>query len=165
MARAKAEKEAEAKAEKQRAEKEAAEKLAAKKAEYHRKWQEQQERKKAEAAAAEAKKKSDAEAAARKASLEKEKYGAQVEWGSKIQQHVKRRWHPPPGTKGEEAKVKITISSSGFISDGINIQSCSGNTEFCASVKEAFERSEPLPRPPSKYNFSKSDRTITFNMD
>ena len=95
----------------------------------------------------------------------KAKYGALISWGGKIQQHVKRRWHPPPGTKGEQAKVRITISKSGFISSGIQIKSCSGNTEFCASVKEAFKRSEPLPRPPSKYNLSKRDRTITFKMD
>ena len=82
-----------------------------------------------------------------------------------MQKHVDRRWHPPPGTKGKQAKVRITISNSGFISGGINMKSCSGSPEFCSSVREAFERSEPLPRPPTKYNFSKSDRTITFIMD
>ena len=102
-------------------------------------------------------------AAARRDSREKEKYGIKNEWTSKIKRHVKRRWHPPLGAKGNEAKVKITVSSSGFIADGINIQSCSRNTEFCSSVKEAFERSEPLPKPPS--NFNKSVVTIWFKMN
>ena len=104
-------------------------------------------------------------AAARQESLEKESKGAHDSWGRRIQQHVDRRWHPPPGSKGKEATVKITISNSGFISSGINIISCTGAVEFCSSVEEAFERSEPFPAPPSKYNFSKSDRTIIFKMD
>ena len=102
-------------------------------------------------------------AAARSVSLEREKYGIKNEWTSKIKQHVKRHWHPRLGVKGNSAKVKITVSSSGFIAGGINIQSCSGNTEFCSSVKEAFKRSEPLPIPPR--NFNKSDLTILFKMN
>ncbi|KAG1658138.1 Tol-Pal system protein TolB [Nymphon striatum] len=155
-AKEKAEREriAAAKAAKEKAEREKAEALAAKKAEYHRKWQEAQAKKKAEAAAAEAKRKSDAEAAAKRKSLEKAKHGALVSWGGRITQHVRRRWHPPPGSKGDLAVVRITISNSGFISSGIQMSSCSGTPEFCASVKEAFERSEPLPRPPSKFNLT-----------
>jgi len=82
-----------------------------------------------------------------------------------MQKHVDRRWHPPLGTKGKQAKVRITISKNGLISSGINIQSCSGSSEFFSSVREAFERSEPLPRPPTNYNLTKFDRTITFIMD
>ena len=62
----------------------------------------------------------------------------QIEWGRKIQKHVDLHWNSPLGTKGDNANVKITISSNGFILGGINIQSCSGNADYCTSVKEAF---------------------------
>ncbi len=100
-------------------------------------------------------------AAARSGSHEKEKYGIKNKWTNKIQQHVKRRWHQPPGTKGNMAIVKITVSSSGFIAGGINVQSCRGNTKFCSSVIEAFRRSEPLPIPPSNFN----KLTILFKLN
>ncbi|KAG1707640.1 Tol-Pal system protein TolB [Nymphon striatum] len=139
--------------EEKRKEKEAAEALAAKKAEYHRKWKEAQEKKKSEAAAA-AKKAADAKvAAARAKSNAQAKNGALQSWGGKVLSHVKRRWHKPPDSQGNKAKVRITVSGSGFIAGGIQVKSCNGTPAFCASVKEAFQKSEPLPRPPSKYNF------------
>lgn len=96
---------------------------------------------------------------------QKNKQKALLSWGSKIQHHVKRRWHPPPGNRGKQAKVKLTIASTGFISGGVHIKSCNGNADFCASVKEAFERSEPLPRPPRDLNLTKAERTIMFKLD
>lgn len=82
---------------------------------------------------------------------------ARNKWQSRIEKHVKRRWHKPPGTKENSAEVMVTISNSGFITNGIKILSCNGNSGFCSSVKEAFERSEPLPRP---FNLSQQERTI-----
>jgi len=99
----------------------------------------------------------------RSSSYGKERYGIKNKWTSKVQQHVRRHWRQPPGTKGNMAIVKIMVSSSGFIVGGINVQSCRGTAKFCSSVKQAFKRAEPLPIPPS--NFNKSDLTILFKLN
>ncbi len=162
---------ARAKAAKEKAEKEAAaekaRKLAEKKAEYQRKWKEAQEKKKAAkaAAAAKAAKEKREAAAAQKRANSKARKGAVNSWYGKVASAVSRRWHRPPDSSGNKGIVKITVSPSGFISGGIKVTSCTGTPAFCASIKEAVERAEPLPRPPSKYNFSKSERTFSFRMD
>ncbi len=165
-AKEKAEKAAAIRAAKARAEKEEADKLAAKKAEYHRKYKEAQEKKKAAAssAAAEAKKKAAAAAKSNNASNERAKQGALASWGSKVERHVKRRWHEPPGSSGSVAKVRITVSNSGYIVGGVKVLSCKGPPSFCASVKDAFTDAEPLPRTETKYRFKNSDRTFTMTL-
>ncbi len=91
------------------------------------------------------------------------KQKAKSDWGEKIKTHVRRRWQLPPATRGRgmSAQIRIRVSPSGYIRGPIEIVSCNGHPSYCASVKQAYKDSEPLPRP-SRQDL---DRTFLITMD
>ena len=72
---------------------------------------------------------------------------------------MKRHWNPPPGTAGQVAKVRLEVSSSGYIK-GFQFVQCNVQA-FCMSIEDAFTRAEPLPAP-SRYDL---DRRLLITMD
>ncbi|HHL18113.1 MAG TPA: cell envelope integrity protein TolA, partial [Thiothrix sp.] len=82
------------------------------------------------------------------------------DWGAKIRRHVKPRWHAPPASNGMSARVKLKVSRSGYIRR-LTVTSCQGSPAFCASVKDAFKRAEPLPSPARNDLFSEN-LNLTF---
>lgn len=91
---------------------------------------------------------------------------SQEKWGISIMQHIKMHWKPSQSKisefKDQEAKVKLTVSSSGDISGAIEL-SCKGSLSFCSSVSKALVRARPFPLPPK--NVEKTDNTLVITFD
>ncbi len=155
---------AQALAEKRRQEAEAKRAEAAlRQAEANRIAKAEAERKRVEAAQRQAEERRRAEAAARQRQEQAQAQARQVaasQWGSQIEQHVKRHWNPPPGSRGQMAKIRLEISYSGFVKGRIQFIQCS-EPGFCASIEDAFRRAEPLPAP----SRNDLDRTLLITMD
>ena len=106
---------------------------ARKKAEAAKRAKQVAERKRVEAARKQAAAKKQAEALAIKRQQQaasQERQRAASQWGSQIERHVKRHWNPPPGTAGQVAKVRLEVSSSGYIK-GFQFVQCNVQA-FCA---------------------------------
>lgn len=90
---------------------------------------------------------------------EKERKKADIQWGIQITEHIKRYWFPPPGSAGQSALVKVGVTANGYVKE-FQLVECKAQ-DFCESIKAAFEKAEPLPRP-SHYNLS---RNFIITMD
>ena len=92
---------------------------------------------------------------------------AQATWGGAVVKHIKQHWDDQAKERSsklqdENAKVKLTVSNSGQISDAIEL-SCKGSLTFCSSVSKALIKANPFPVPPK--SLKKSDRTLTITLD
>ena len=89
------------------------------------------------------------------------KQKSKLNWAKNILTHVKSRWKYPSGTEGMEAKVKIKISSSGYIIGEIEMINCDGHLSYCNSVKQALRNAVPLPK--ASRNDLEQTLVLTFN--
>lgn len=68
-------------------------------------------------------------------------------WGRRVVRHVMPRWQTPPGSSGMQARIQVNVSRSGYIRSMVVTNCGNATPSFCQSIKEAFNRAEPLPSP------------------
>jgi colicin import membrane protein len=65
-----------------------------------------------------------------------------------VQSVVQRRWRQPSDLgASDRAIVLVRVTETGRIMS-FSVESCSGGTAFCESVRQTMDRLSSLPRPP-----------------
>jgi TonB family protein len=78
-----------------------------------------------------------------------------------IRQNIERNWNPPPGAKGNKAKVQFTILRSGWVvKSDMKLTASSGNFYFDQAAMRAILQSSPFPQMPDDYPKQSLDLSV-----